>query len=207
MALSDVELICAAQSGGEPGKQACEQLMARFGPLLRYFAGKACLLTGLDTSEIGDIVQEAVADLLDPAIARFDPAHPKASVKSYLLGRVQNAVRNHIRFVREDAAKRHDYADPQNARRGLPVSAADVADAHDDFAVAEDREQTVKTAAAVMLMATPEVMVLIQGVFFRGETPERVGLAVGVDRTTVTRRLSRFYDHVRAHGGLSIYAA
>jgi RNA polymerase sigma factor (sigma-70 family) len=207
MQLSDADLIVAAQSGGETSNQARQDLMARFGPLLRYFAGRACMLTGLDISEIEDVVQEAVADLLDPNIARFDPAHPKCSVKSYLRGLVQNAVRNHISFVRESDTKRHDHADPQNTRRDLPASPADIADPHDDFAEAEDSEQTAKTAAAVMVMATPEVMVLIQGVFFRGETPEKVGMAIGVNRTTVIRRLARFYEHVRAHGGRSYYGA
>lgn len=206
MALSDVELICAAQSGGESSKQARNELVDRFGNLLRYFAGNACLLAGLDPSEIDDVVQAAVADLCDPDIARFDPARPKASVQSYLLGLVQNAARTHTRFVRQADDVRHDYGDPLNADRDLPSSPADIADGHDDFADAADREETARAAAAVLLLAAPDVMVLVRAVHYRGETPEQVALAIGVDRSTVARRLYRFYEQVR-QSGLSYHAA
>jgi RNA polymerase sigma factor (sigma-70 family) len=189
---TDSDIICAAQSGDDSSIQARSALISRFGKLMRYFAGKAIGLFGLDPSEVEDVFQDAAADLFDPAIARFDPTRPGASVQNYLRGLIQNAARRHSRFVRNGDAVRHEYAAPENARQHLPASSAEVHDTADDLAIAIDSEQTASDTAKVMRLATPEMTTIIRGVYHRGETPEQVAAAMGVDRTTVTRRLARF---------------
>ena len=195
---SDDDVLRAAQSGGETSTSARNDLDSRFGKLMRYFAGKACRLFGLDTSEVEDIVQDAAADLLDPTIARFDPTRQGASVQTYLRGLVQNAARCHARFVRKGDGKRHDYSAPDNAREHLPTSSAEVHDSADDLAVAVESEATASAAAKIMALATPDMRAIINGLYHRGETPEQVGFAIGVDRTTVTRRFARFREEVAA---------
>jgi RNA polymerase sigma factor (sigma-70 family) len=207
MALSEVDLIVAAQAGGQDSRQRQEELMARCGPLLFYFARRACKTIGLDPdNDANDIVQNALVALIDPEAARFDPSRGD-HWQTCLLHLIQNATRVHSRSIRRGAKVRHDYGHPDNRRRHLPKSPDAIEDPHDDLAEAAEREQTTKVAAAVLVMANPEVLVLIQGVYFRGETPAVVGLAIGVDRTTVTRRLERFFEYVRAHGGLVYCAA
>ena len=120
MQLSDAELICAAQSDGENRNQTRQELPIRFKALLLYLAGRACQLYKLDVGEAAVIMQLALMALTDPETARFDPVRAEGRVEPYLRGLVQNAARTHARFLCKGAARRHNYADPENPRRKLP---------------------------------------------------------------------------------------
>src|SRR5437867_1777366 len=99
MQLSDAQLLCTAQSDGENSQQARDELMPRFGALLRYLAGWSCNRCGLHQDEAKVIVQETIVALLNPDIARFDSAKSD-HCEPYLRGLVQNAAREHARFIR-----------------------------------------------------------------------------------------------------------
>ena len=58
-----------------------------------------------------------------------------------------------------------------------------------------------------MALASEEEADMIEGLYFRGETPEQVGKGLGVDRTTVGRRMKRFNESVRANKSISYHAA
>jgi hypothetical protein len=62
-------------------------------------------------------------------------------------------------------------------------------------------------AAAILLMATPGMRVLLWRIHYNGESIKDVALAIGVDRSTLSRRLSRFYEQVRAKGWAFCMAA
>lgn len=192
MQLSNVNVICAAQLGGESSEQAKKELLPRFGRLLRYLAGRACKLYGLYPSEAGDIVQNALVSLLDPSIAQFDSGRGDR-YEAYLRGLIQNAARSHARFIRKGSTTRHDFADPMNANRNLPVAVDGIQDDHDERSAAENRDH----AAAVLVLANPDTCLLIYRVFFSGEAVEQVAISIGVDRSTVSRRLTRFFEQVR----------
>jgi RNA polymerase sigma factor (sigma-70 family) len=203
MQLSDADLICAAQSDGENRDPSRQELPIRFKALLFYFAGRACQLYKLDAGEAAEIVQLALMALTDPDTARFDAVRAEGRVEPYLRGLVQNAARTHARFLCKGAARRHDYADPENARRKLPMSVDGITDTRENRqAVVESRD----LAVAVLAMATADERLLIARVFYRGESVEEVAVSLGVDRSTVSRRLTRFYRRVRARGWL-FYAA
>jgi DNA-directed RNA polymerase specialized sigma24 family protein len=129
MALSEPDLLVAAQKGDPPARQ---ELLDRFGSILFYFAGRACSLVGLDPSETEDVVQATFVALLNPDTAPFDPDHPRASWQSYLRGLVQNAARTHTNFVRHEDEMRHDYTDPVNIDRDLPRHEHDIPDTRAD---------------------------------------------------------------------------
>jgi RNA polymerase sigma factor (sigma-70 family) len=204
---SDCDILCAAQSVGDSSKSARQQFDAHFGKRIWYFAQKACGLFHLDPSEAAEIVQNAVADLLDGSLARFDPAHPKASVTNYIRGMVQNAARKHSNFVRHGDDHHHDYSAVENPHRGLPSGPADIADPWDDLAEAVEQDETAVTAGKVMALAAPDISPLLRSLYFDGMTPERTARTIGVDRTTVIRRVARFREFVLASGGLTYPAA
>ncbi len=194
MALSDSELLHAAQSGGLGCEQARQDLHGRFERLLTYLAAHACRLNGLNVAETGDIISLAFVAVLDPAVARFDPTRGD-KVEAYLRGLVQNAARTHARFVRRGIDKRHDYSAPANSERGLPASVAEIRDPWDDGAIISNRN----VASVVFGMASDDERELVKRIFFAGEEPEEVATWLCVDRSTISRRLGRFYRRVRTH--------
>ena len=192
MHLSDTELICAAQSGGENSTQASEEVPVRFKATLRIFAGRARKLYHLDASATDEIVQRAMLAFFNPKIARFDPDRSD-DPQAYLRGLIQNAACSYARFLRRGDKHKHNYLNPDNPRRNLPSDVAEIEDTRDPWVPAEARD----TAVAVMAMATPEERGLAIAVFYRGQTPEEVGVGLGVNRTTVTRRLGRLFLRYR----------
>ncbi len=197
MQLSNTDLICAAQSDGESSQHAKNEVPIRFGTLLRFLADHARKLYGLDVTETDDIIQLALLALCYPKGVRFDPTRADG-YEPYLRGLVQNAARTHARFLRQGNAKRHDYSHPDNHRRNLPVSADEVRDPYDNQAGIETRE----LAGAVLVMAGTDERALIDRVFYRGEAVEGVAISLKVDRSTVSRRLTRFYRRVLSRGWL-----
>ena len=195
MALSDSELLQAAQSGGCNSEQARQELFPRFARLLFYLAGHTCRLNGLHASEADDIVSNALVALIDPVVARFDPGRGDGDkVEAYLRGLIQNSARKHARFIRRGSDQRHDYASPHNAKRGLPSSAEDIRDPWDGRAVVASRD----VFSFVLKLAGVNERELIDRTFLAGEEPQDVATALGVDRSTVSRRLGRFCRRVRA---------
>jgi RNA polymerase sigma factor (sigma-70 family) len=196
MALSEIELLCAAQSGGINAAQARNELPIRFAALLRYLANHARRTYHLDASHTDDIIQRILVAVFDPDRARFDPARAKEGPEAYLRLFAQNAARDHAAFVRHGDKVRHNYADPDNTRRHLPASPDDVADQHDPWVGSEARE----TAVAVLAMADPQERALVVAVYYQGLTPGKAAGEAGVDRTTVTRRLARLFLRFRERG-------
>ncbi len=195
MALSDSELLVAAQSNGSGREQARQELLPRFGRLLTYLAARACQLNGLHASEVDEVVHHALAALLNPKLARFDPGRGNGDqVDAYLSGLIQNAARMHARSIRRGDGHRHDYASPLNAKRGLPSSVEDIPDPWHGGAIVATRD----VVSAILGMAGADERELIDRIFFAGEEPSDVAADLGVDRSTVSRRLSRFYGRVRA---------
>lgn len=191
MPLSDTDVICAAQSRGESNTEARKEFVARFDRLLRYLTYRACSLCGLDTGEAEEVLQNALIALLDPATSGFDPGRGDR-VEPYLIGLVQNAARSHARFVRKGDGKRHDWFDPDNRRRCLPTSIEDIPDPREPGAVVETRD----FAAVTLAVARRDERRLVDRLFFRGERTRDVAEDMGIDRTTVSRRLDRFYRRV-----------
>lgn len=205
MHLSDAELLCAAQTDATNRDDAREEIPIRFNALLLYLAGWACRRCGLHRSEVEEVVQSTLLALFTTA-SPFDPSRG-AVVEPYFRGLVQNAARSHQRFLRKGADRRHDYADSLNVRLALPSSPDEVADRRDDLAVAVAQEHNAKAADAVLVMANPEMAIILRGLYYLGKTQDEMAVAIGTDRSTVSRRLARFRDHVSAQGGVPYYAA
>jgi RNA polymerase sigma factor (sigma-70 family) len=193
--LSDSDLICAVQSDdAHTQDEARKELMDRFGSFLHVLAGQACLLAGLNVDQHReDVVDLAVVDLLDPDKAKFDPARPDASPKSYLRGLIQNAARTHGRFVRRGATVRHDYSHPENDNQHLPESPVAIPDPFDAYADIDDSG----VVAAALTLASPRLRLAIYRFYWCGETMEQAAGSAGVSRSTISRDLASFYEKAR----------
>src|ERR1700722_3339610 len=130
--------------------------------------------------------------LFNAKLARFDPARSDGP-EAYLRGLIQNAACSYARFLRRGDKQKHNYLHPDNSRRNLPGDVAEVEDTRDAWTPTEARD----TAVAVMAMATSEERGLVLAVFYRGQTLEEAGGGIGVNRTTVTRRLGRLFLRYR----------
>jgi RNA polymerase sigma factor (sigma-70 family) len=196
MHLSDADLLCAAQSGGDAGYDARKELPIRFERLLLYFAHHACRLNSLPLPEADDIIQLALLKVLTTKTP-FDPA--RGGVEAYLRGLVQTAARSHRRFLRPGTRRRHDWADAENGRLGLPTTVEAIADDFDAQAGTDARDG----AAAVLAIASVDERGLVHDVFYRSISIKDVGISIGVDPSTVSRRLTRLYSRVLARCGPS----
>lgn len=79
------------------------------------------------------------------------------------------------------------------------MSLGAVRDSRDTTLIPEARE----LAEAVLELADLSERMLVNRVFWKGESVDEVALAIGVDRTAVTRRLNCFYERVRVRPSLS----
>lgn len=193
MALSDVDVLLAAQAGGESNDPVWQEFFGRFQRLLRYLANHACQHYGLHSSEADEILQVALIALASPNTTRFDPSRGNGGIEPYLRGLVQNAARGQKRFVRKGAELRHDWSHPDNLRYHRPVSLNDLRDPFDHPALIEAHEE----ALAAAVMADEGERDLLNRIFVQNEAVADVADALGIDRSTVSRRLSRFYIRVR----------
>lgn len=192
--LSDTELLAAAQAGDT---NSCDEIYPRFKTRLIYLAHHACRLHGLHITEVDEVIQIAISALLTTE-TKFDAVRCD-DVIPYLRGLVQNAARGHRRQVRRGAEQLHDYASPDNNRHNLPVNANDIEDRYD----AAEQVETTDLAVAVMDMADEDEQQLIEQLYFEHKPVKIVAAALGVDRSTVCRRMSLFYQRVRESGLLN----
>lgn len=194
--LSDAELLCAAQSGDPSRNQAREELPIRFARLLRYLANHACHIHGLATSEVQDVIQQTLLGLFT-AKTPFDPA--RCSIEAYLRGLTQTAARSHRRSLGFGRHWRHDWAHPDNRRRGLPQSVDAIPDSNNPRPAMEARDAVVP----VLALADPTERRFLIEVFLRGKTIKETAAGVGADPSTVSRKLTAFYARVIAQVGLT----
>lgn len=187
---SESELLRAVQAAGA-SDATCDAFAAQFLPFIRYLAGRYCALYKLDFTLIDDVVQSTVLMVLDPEIARFDPSCGESHL-SYLRGLVQNSAKANARFIHRGQAVRHDYRHPLNAELGLPQSVEEVPDGADDLAGVEYDDQVQR----VMELANGDERQIVLRHFFRDETIAAIAASMGVARTTVSRRLERFFHRV-----------
>lgn len=194
MPLSDVDLLCAAQAAPANDKAIRNEFIARFGGFLRHAAGNQCSVRGISqASEIRAVMHDAVAMVFNPDIARFDPMR-SAHWKAYLQGLVNNAAKSHAQFLYEGDERRHDWGSQETRERDLPQRIEDVIGRSLMMVDATQRD----LVQAVIRLADADESVLIARHFFGDESMEDIARSIGVDRTTVNRRLRRFLKRVRA---------
>jgi RNA polymerase sigma factor (sigma-70 family) len=186
MPLTDAKLLRAVQTA--PTRELRDDFETRFRPILYRAAADQCNLRGIHQTEINDVVQDAIGLILNPKIKRFDLRGENAV--AYVWGQVQNAAKSYARFLREGDAVRHNWGDERNADRGLPQRIEDVAARMIDPVIAD-------LAAAAMDEADNDEAILIGRHFFDEDTLEAIAIDLGVDRSTVSRRLRRFCQRVR----------
>src|SRR5262249_40566770 len=76
-----------------------------------------------------------------------------------------------------------------------PSEGADIADTYDVWA--RGQKAADEQAVAVLAMADPDERRLVVAVYLQGKRPGKVAAGLGIDRTTVTRPLSRLFIRVR----------
>ncbi len=186
MALADPDLLCAAQAAGA-SKAVRDEFADRFYGFLCYCAGRGARVYKLDRDDVDEVVNLAVAMVFDRRLARFDPKRGGTHL-AYLAGMVQNAAKQHARFVHRGADELQDWNDPVVEQLQLPTRLDEVADIIAD--ALEDIEESVELA---LYVALPAERLLIDRHFYNGESFDEIGAALGVSRTTVSRRLQQFY--------------
>lgn len=198
MALSSSELLLAAQSDPDPKSPAWQELLPRFGELLRNNALFECQRRGLPLDDADDIVTETILLITNPKTVPFDPARSKSgSPTKYLKLLTWNATARRERFhMRAVPTKRHRFTDPVNASRGLPSSLATI-----PATFTTPSFETSELAAAILHEAG-DLRPLLERVTMNDETHDAAARDLGVDRRTVGRRLHRFFVKMRQkHGG------
>jgi DNA-directed RNA polymerase specialized sigma24 family protein len=154
----------------------------------------------------------------------FDPG--RCTARQYLTGLVRNATKQLHRFrqhvpawenwLNPDAAaafavaqhhtggepRRHDWSDPDNARKGLPSSPEEIIDPVDGWDREEEYNQEL---VEVALAGEPErVRTLVRACYYGNMTSTEAATLVGVrSHTTVLRQLDAF--RLRARARLEAY--
>jgi DNA-directed RNA polymerase specialized sigma24 family protein len=191
MSPADNEILCAAQSD-RADKEILAAFERQFRGLLRYFSARACSLYKLDQSECDAVMSATFVALLQVDVVRFDPERGDAG--KYLQGFVLNAARSHARFLKKGLNLRHNWSDPINVRLHLPSSIEEVG----AEILKEPALEVSDLIDQVLLLAEPGERVLIDRHFFAHEPIDSIARSMGVARTTVRRRLNRFYSRVFA---------
>lgn len=184
MALSEPDLLCAAQAAAAT-PAIRNEFAERFLGCLRYYAGRYCILYKLDLSLMEDIVDEAILMLLDDSWVRFDPARGETHL-AYLRGMVQNAAKRFARFIHRGGKYLQDWKDPLIVQLKLPTCLEEVSES-------EESDEVETLAEIARKVALPDERELIDRHFFRNETMQAIADSLGVARTTISRRLERFY--------------
>lgn len=187
----DLLLLAAAQAAGS-SPAVRDEFVVRFAKFLKYCAGKHCRSHKLPLDYIDDVVSMAIVMFFDPKVAKFSAAKSTAYL-AYLEGLVRNAAKIHWRFIHTGAKKVQHWDDPLIDQLGLPTCLDEI----------ETLEQVppievAEEAAIALSVATPNELVLIHRHFFEDESILQIAVALGIARTTVTRRLNRYYARAKA---------
>jgi RNA polymerase sigma factor (sigma-70 family) len=194
MALADSELLISAQAA-DASAEVKSQFVDRFGGFLRYTAGRCCTVYKIDFSLINDVVNDAVAMVLDPDYARFCPSRGRGHL-AYLHGLIQNATKQFARFVRRGEKRRHDWgALAVGVTDDQPASLEELPAPEEAIPGFELREIVDR----VLGFAEADERQLLVRHFYQGESIEEIAISLGVARTTISRRLQRFYARAAAY--------
>lgn len=191
MALADIDLLCAAQSA-DATNEIRDEFADRFSDFLRYTAGRCCWLYKLDLSMVDDVVDLAIMMVIDADGARFDRSRGETHL-AYLRGMVQNAAKQHARFIHRGGRLRQEWGDPLVSQLKLPGCVEEICDLKPGPSV-----ETDDLVERVLAVASDGERLLIDRHYFRHESLESIANSLGVARTTVSRRLDRFYDRAAA---------
>lgn len=191
MALADIDLLCAAQSA-DATNEIRDEFAERFVRFLRHCAGRGCCLYKLDLSMIEDVVNLAILMVLDGRRARFKPSRGETHL-AYLSGMVQNAAKQQARFAHRGTNLRQDWGASTVAQRHLPTCLEEISDAETASLV-----EVEEVVAQVLAVADADERLLIRRHYFEHESLESIASSMGVARTTVSRRLDRFYHRAAA---------
>jgi len=188
---SDLKLLLAAQAAGS-SKASRDEFAKRFCKFLKHCAARHCQIRKLDLANVDDVVNMAIVMFFSGQHAQFNPAAGQG-VLIYLEGLVRNAVTIQRRFVHKGASLQQEWGDPLIAQLGLPTCIEEVSmpERVPPIEVAEE-------AALALSVATPDELILIHRHFFHDESIVLIAESLGVARTTVTRRLERFYVRAAA---------
>jgi DNA-directed RNA polymerase specialized sigma24 family protein len=189
MALSDPDLLCAAQSAAATS-EIRNEFADRFLGCLRFFAGRYCVLYKLNFDLIDDVVDEAILMVLDDTWVRFDFARGDTHL-AYLRGMVQNASKRFARFIHRGGKLLQSWTDPLIVQLKLPTCLEEVPEQVPSLEVEE-------LAEVALQVALPDELVLIRRHFYGNESMQAIADSMGVARTTISRRLERYY--ARAFG-------
>ncbi len=217
--LSDVEVLVRAQSGDSSAQAT---LPSRFGGiepiagvengggLLAAYANKVCRMNGMPPRD--DIIQEIVAevyvDMLRSEVSRFDPE--RGAPKAYLWGLAMNAARRVRRFEyphRHCSSQGQEKAIADTPRTESPpvVSHDDIPELVDrsvesppQLAIAnEGQEIRSRSLSAFVARASQDVQTTIERRYWNGEPIAKVASDIGIERTTLSRRVKRHLDSGR----------
>lgn len=191
--LSDSELLCAAQAP-DASRAIRDQFGARFRGFLVYVAGRYCRLYKLSLDHLNDVADAAILMVIDGKHVTYKPGSER-SVRGYLAGLVMNAAKAQARFNNSGSDLQHDWADPCNPKLHLPLTPEEIADDHGDCTLTLESRELVEQAFEV---ARPAELLLIARHFYAGESFDEIAKSIGVARTTISRRMERFYDRAAA---------
>lgn len=190
--LSESQLLCAAQASAS-NSAIRDEFVDRFLGFLRYSAGRCCCLYKLDLSMIDDVVDVAIAMVFDGEQVRYNPARSDGCL-TYLRGLVQNAAKQHARFIHRGEDRRQDWDDPIVAQLHLPTHMEEIPEPFHSVPLIESNE----LVALALAIAQPDERALIDRYFYDGESFDEIADSMGMTRSTVSRRLERFCNRAAA---------
>jgi DNA-directed RNA polymerase specialized sigma24 family protein len=210
------QILQDSQSTRPKAQSARARLPELLGRLLRKLANRECWRNHLPAGDAEDVVQETYRQILDPGVARFDPARGRKpqSYQSYLKGLVQNAAQKMaLTRGQRRLRKRHPETGPEAAGAGQLAPTGGPAGKAVPLPVGRrslilpppaevERRDTVDF---VFRLAAPEIRRALELCYWDDRPIQGIAKVLGMSRFVLGRRLKAFCLDMRRRLAVEVH--